>query len=109
MQLSLWPVNDVSTALLMGEFYRRVRAGDPPAKALQVAQNYLRYLRGEAIEAEKDLLKAGLKKVATAERRSSGKHQAKRKGGLRHAVINGERGLPPATTLTRSTGRPSFS
>jgi CHAT domain-containing protein/tetratricopeptide (TPR) repeat protein len=84
--VSLWPVNDVSTALLMGEFYRRVRAGDPPAKALQVAQNYLRNLRGKAIDGALDLLKVGLNKVAAAERRSSGKHLAALEGGLRHAI-----------------------
>src|SRR5262249_52467544 len=36
--VSLWPVDDVSTSLLMGEFYRRLRAGDAPAVALRAAQ-----------------------------------------------------------------------
>ncbi|MEJ2853380.1 MULTISPECIES: CHAT domain-containing protein [unclassified Saccharothrix] len=36
--VSLWAVDDLSTALLMGEFYRRVRAGADLADALREAQ-----------------------------------------------------------------------
>ena len=36
--VSLWPVSDRSTALLMEEFYRRLLAGQPRDVALQGAQ-----------------------------------------------------------------------
>ena len=39
---SLWPVDDRSTALLMGDFHRRALAGQPPAEALRAAQRWLR-------------------------------------------------------------------
>jgi CHAT domain-containing protein len=42
--VSLWPVDDDSTALLMDAFYRRLRRGDGPAVALREAQRCLRDL-----------------------------------------------------------------
>ena len=39
---SLWSVPDFSTALLMEEMYRRLRAEQPPARALQEAARWLR-------------------------------------------------------------------
>ena len=43
MVSTLWSVNDLSTALLMGEFYRRHLAeGEAVAKALRGAQLWLR-------------------------------------------------------------------
>ena len=45
--VSLWPVGDVSTSLLMARFYTRLRVGDPPAIALAAAQEYLRRLSAE--------------------------------------------------------------
>jgi CHAT domain-containing protein len=42
--VSLWPVDDQSTSLLMGQFYRQLRAHARPAVALAEAQNYLRNL-----------------------------------------------------------------
>jgi CHAT domain-containing protein len=39
--VSLWPVNDASTALFMGHFYQQLKAGATPAKALWSAQVYL--------------------------------------------------------------------
>jgi CHAT domain-containing protein len=39
---SLWPVDDRSTALLMGDFHRRVLAGEGAAEALRAAQRWLR-------------------------------------------------------------------
>jgi CHAT domain-containing protein len=45
--VSLWPVNDLSTALLMREFYRHLLGGGSPATALRQAQIYLRGLRLE--------------------------------------------------------------
>jgi CHAT domain-containing protein len=50
--VSLWPVDDLSTSLLMGEFYRQLLKGKPPASALQEAQNYLRNLPSDQIEAK---------------------------------------------------------
>jgi CHAT domain-containing protein/tetratricopeptide (TPR) repeat protein len=39
--VSLWTVDDASTALLMARFYTRLQAGDTPAQALRVAQREL--------------------------------------------------------------------
>jgi CHAT domain-containing protein len=67
--VSLWPVNDVSTSLFMGEFYRQLQEGKTPAAALQAAQDYLRKLSPSAIVAELDQLKEKLEErevVATA-------------------------------------------
>jgi CHAT domain-containing protein len=50
--VSLWPVDDLSTSLLMGEFYRQLLKGKPSASALQEAQNYLRNLPSDQIEAK---------------------------------------------------------
>jgi CHAT domain-containing protein len=36
--VSLWTVDDASTAALMSSFYTRLRAGDRPAAALRYAQ-----------------------------------------------------------------------
>ncbi len=36
--VSLWTVDDASTATMMAHFYRRLHAGDTPAKALRAAQ-----------------------------------------------------------------------
>lgn len=41
---TLWSVSDFSTALLMTEMYRRLRNGEPPARALQQAVRWLRRL-----------------------------------------------------------------
>jgi CHAT domain-containing protein len=40
--VSLWPVDDASTALFMGRFYEHVKAGQPPARALARAKQDLR-------------------------------------------------------------------
>ena len=40
--LSLWAVDDVSTAQLMTAFYRRLAAGQSKASALQKAQQEIR-------------------------------------------------------------------
>lgn len=50
--VSLWPVNDLATSLLMGHFYQRLQAGDDPARALQAAQKYLRGLTPDQVRAE---------------------------------------------------------
>jgi CHAT domain-containing protein/tetratricopeptide (TPR) repeat protein len=39
---TLWAVEDVSTALLMEEMYRRINSGELPARALQQAASWLR-------------------------------------------------------------------
>jgi len=44
---SLWQVDDASTALLMQEFYRRLEAGEPIARALRAAQLALRQIERE--------------------------------------------------------------
>jgi tetratricopeptide (TPR) repeat protein len=48
---SLWAVDDVATALLMEQFYTRVRDGEAPASALREAQRWLRDARREEITA----------------------------------------------------------
>jgi CHAT domain-containing protein len=55
--VSLWPVNDLSTSLFMGEFYRQLRSAKPPAVCLHGAQNYLRNLDPEMIAAESAILR----------------------------------------------------
>jgi CHAT domain-containing protein len=47
---TLWAVEDVSTALLMQEMYRRIHAGEPPARALQQAASWLRQFPRNAIQ-----------------------------------------------------------
>jgi CHAT domain-containing protein len=58
--VSLWPVNDVSTSLLMGEFYRRLHTGHPPRLALNLAQNYLRDISPAEIDEEITILERRL-------------------------------------------------
>ncbi len=48
--VSLWPVDDASTSLLMREFYRRLDDGRTPAEALRSAQNHLRALSADEIK-----------------------------------------------------------
>jgi len=40
--VSLWPVDDASTAVFMGKFYEHVKSGLPPARALARAKQELR-------------------------------------------------------------------
>ena len=48
--VSLWPVADEATTLLMGEFFRQIYRHDlSPARALQAAQIYLRQLSQEEV------------------------------------------------------------
>jgi CHAT domain-containing protein len=55
--VSLWPVDDASTSLLMSEFYRRLRDGEKPNQALRLAQNYLRTLSTDDIKRQTIQLK----------------------------------------------------
>jgi hypothetical protein len=55
--VSLWPVDDISTALFMGEFYRQLKRGQPPAPALQSAQRYLSRLTKDQREQEMEGLR----------------------------------------------------
>jgi CHAT domain-containing protein len=50
--VSLWPVNDATTSLFMGEFYRQLRDGRTPAVALLTAQNYLAGLSRAMVKTE---------------------------------------------------------
>jgi CHAT domain-containing protein len=47
--VSLWPVNDHSTAIFMTEFYRHLQTGDAPDDALRKARNHLRHLTDKGI------------------------------------------------------------
>jgi CHAT domain-containing protein len=66
--VSLWPVDDVATSLLMGAFYRELQQGQPPRAALQLAQHYLRTLRPEDIARERLELAQRLQDAATQQR-----------------------------------------
>lgn len=55
--VSLWPVDDLSTSLLMGEFYRRLLTGISPAAALRHAREYLRNLSTSDLPGEIERLK----------------------------------------------------
>ncbi len=56
MLLSLWPVNDAATKILMTEFYRNLAAGLTATQALQRAQFYLRtFTRDTAHSEDADL------------------------------------------------------
>ena len=61
--VSLWPVDDVSTCLLMGEFYRQLIAGKPGPSALRAAQRYLRRLTPKYIALEKERINEVLSSV----------------------------------------------
>ncbi len=65
--VSLWPVDDVSTSLLMGEFYRFVKGGASPAVALQKAQDYLRKLCPDGISSELKKLEERLSESMASE------------------------------------------
>jgi CHAT domain-containing protein len=58
--VSLAPVDDVATCLLMTELHRRLRAGAPVAAALRDAQNWLRTMAPDAAGAARDALLADL-------------------------------------------------
>lgn len=50
--VSLWPVDDAATCLLMRAFYRSMNQGRPPARALQDAQLHLLGMRAGEASAE---------------------------------------------------------
>jgi CHAT domain-containing protein len=58
--VSLWPVADAATSILMGAFYRHLRDGDAPAEALRAAQQYLRTRSRDDLRGELAGLRAGL-------------------------------------------------
>lgn len=47
--VSLWPVDELSTRMLMEFFYRELLAGQPKAEALRRAQHYLRTLTASQV------------------------------------------------------------
>jgi CHAT domain-containing protein len=57
--VTLWTVDDDSTALLMARFYERLRANVSAPRALREAQEYLRSLPPDAKHAELARLRAG--------------------------------------------------
>jgi CHAT domain-containing protein len=56
--VSLWPVDDASTAILMAAFYRRLAAGTVPVDALRAAQLHVRGLGVAEAAAELAALRA---------------------------------------------------
>jgi CHAT domain-containing protein len=65
--VTLWPVDDAATSLLMGEFYRQLQAGKAPSVALQQAQLYLRKLPADAIKHELEQLQINLQEAGARE------------------------------------------
>lgn len=65
--VSLWTVNDASTCLLMGEFYRLIKDGNEPAVAMQNAQKYLRNLRCDEIRTELERFRDRIKAASANE------------------------------------------
>jgi CHAT domain-containing protein len=65
--VSLWPVDDLSTSLFMGHFYKQLRAGASHADALRAAQNYLSALTPKQIAAERAELEAALEQRAATQ------------------------------------------
>ena len=57
--VTLWPVSDASTGLLMRELYARLREGDGPAEALRAAGEWLRSLSPAKAAAERAALATG--------------------------------------------------
>ncbi len=49
--VSLWPVDELSTRILMERFYRELLTGQPKAEALRIAQQHLRRLTAHQVEA----------------------------------------------------------
>jgi CHAT domain-containing protein len=49
--VSLWPVDELSTRILMEHFYGELLAGQPTAEALRIAQQHLRSLTAQQVEA----------------------------------------------------------
>ena len=88
--VSLWPVDDLATSLLMGHFYRRIRAGDAPATALRAAQHYLRGLSEAAITAEFGTLHTALQQTGAGAARDvvagelAARHLASLGASVRH-------------------------
>lgn len=91
--VSLWPVDDQSTSLLMGEFYRQLRARASPAVALAKAQNYLRNLSQEETKTELAKLRRALRRAhieaseaaqSAAPRRHVGEDQPTLSAGYSH-------------------------
>ena len=64
--VSLWPVDDLATSLLMKQFYERLHAGDTPAQALRQAQAYLCTLDPEQIKSEIEQMRAALQHLGEA-------------------------------------------
>jgi CHAT domain-containing protein len=58
--VSLWPVDDASTAILMAAFYRRLAAGTAPVDALRAAQLQVRGLGVAEAAAELAALRAAV-------------------------------------------------
>lgn len=90
--VSLWPVDDLSTGVLMGEFHRRVRAGVPKADALREAQAFLRRLDADGLAAEVARMAAALESHGGGERSLARLHES----AARHLVTGGVPG-PPAS------------
>jgi CHAT domain-containing protein len=58
--VSLWPVDDASTAIVMAAFYRRLAAGSAPVDALRAAQSHVRGLGVGGAAAELATLRAAV-------------------------------------------------
>jgi CHAT domain-containing protein len=78
--VSLWPVDDEVTCLLMDRVHRLLAAGTPPADALAAAQRHVRALDGAARDAAYEQLCAAhdVPAAAGGGRRSASKSSGRR-------------------------------
>jgi CHAT domain-containing protein len=98
--VSLWPVDDFSTCLLMGKVYEEFRATGNPAGALQKAQNYLRNCTTAEIESERKRLSH---LFSQTERPSDSVEQMALAGGQSRHLFN-----PDAKPISRNYQHPQF-
>lgn len=89
---TLWPVDDLSSQLLMERFYRELAAGTSKAEALQKAQTHLRHLTGrEAL----DHFRGRLGACEAAEDREGAEAMKRNLMSVQLKVLTGEAETPP--------------
>jgi CHAT domain-containing protein/tetratricopeptide (TPR) repeat protein len=89
---TLWPVDDLSSQLLMESFYRELAAGTAKSEALRKAQIYLRHLTGrEAL----DHFKARLEAFEAAGDREGAEAMKRNLMSVQLKIMAGEAETPP--------------
>ena len=98
---TLWPVDDLSSQLLMETFYRELAAGTAKAEALRKAQIQLRHLTGREVL---DHFKARLEAFEAAEDREGAEAMKRNLTSVQLKMMAGEAETPPR----RGTDWPLF-